>query len=93
MVERGVVTEREVVRLEIGFHQWGVVDCHFHDVQDVEPIPVLILGNPEKLFDGSIHSLGLSVSLGMEGARGSESDVQSIAQLFPEDLHEPCVSV
>ena len=68
MVERGVVTESEVVRGEIGFHQWGVVDCHFHDVQDVEPMPVLVLGDSEKLLDGTVNSLGLSVSLGMKGA-------------------------
>ena len=39
-------------------------------VQDVEPIPVLILGDPEKLFDGSIHSLGLPIGLGWKALDG-----------------------
>ena len=68
VVESGVLTEGEVVRKKVGFHQRRVVHRHFHDVQDVEPIPVLVLGDSEKLLDGAIHSLGLSVSLGMEGA-------------------------
>ena len=88
-----VIAKGEVVRGKVGFYQWRVVDRHFHDVQDVEPIPVLIFGDPEKLFDCSVHSLGLSVSLLMEGARWSESDVEAGTQLFPEDRHEPCVSV
>ena len=75
------------------FPPMGVVHGHLHDVQDVEPVPVLILGYPEELLDGAVHSLGLPVGLGMESARGSESDVQAGAQLFPEDRHESCVSV
>ena len=63
-----MVTLGEVVRGEIGFHQGRVVYRHFHDVKDVKPIPVLVLGDSKKLFDGSVHSLGLSVGLGMEGA-------------------------
>ena len=68
MIEGGVVTESEVVRGKVGFHQWRVVHRHFHDVQDVEPIPVLVLSYSEELLDGAIHSLGFSVSLGVEGA-------------------------
>ena len=68
VVESGVVTEGELVRRKIGFHQRRVVHRHFHDIQDVEPIPVLVLGYPEKLHDGAIHSFGLSVSLRVEGA-------------------------
>ena len=61
-----MVTVGEVVRGKICFHQGRVVYCHFHDVQDVEPIPVLVLGDSEELFDGAVHSLGLSVSLGVK---------------------------
>ena len=64
VVECGMVTVGEVERGKVGFHQWRVVYCHFHDVQDVEPIPVLVLGDSEELLDGAIHSLGLSVGLG-----------------------------
>ena len=49
-------------------HRWRVVYRHFHDVQNVEPISVLVLGDSEKLLYGAVHSLGLSVGLGMEGA-------------------------
>ena len=62
-----MVTVGEVIRGKVGFHQGRVVHRHFHDVQDVEPIPVLVLGDSEKLLDGAVHSLGLSVGLGMEG--------------------------
>ena len=68
VVECGVVAKGEVVRGKIGFHQWRIGYRHFHDVQDAEPISVLVLGYPEELLDGAIHSLGLSVGLGVEGA-------------------------
>ena len=68
VVEGGVVTVSEVLRRKVGFHQGCVVHRHFHDVQDVEPIPVLVLGDSEKLLDGAVQSLGLSVGLGMESA-------------------------
>ena len=68
VVEGGVVTVGKVERGEVGFHQWRVVHRHFHDVQDVEPIPVLVLGYSEELLDGAINSLGLSVGLWVEGA-------------------------
>ena len=61
-----VVTVGEVLRGEVGFHQGCVVHRNFHDVQDVEPIPVSVLGDSEKLIDGTIHSIGLSVGLGVE---------------------------
>ena len=68
VIESVVVTVGEVVWGEIVFHQGRVVHRHFYDVQDVELIPVLVLGDSEKLLDGAVHSLGLSVGLGMEGA-------------------------
>ena len=64
VVEGGVVTVSEVVRRKVGLHQGCVVHRHFHDIQDVEPISVLVLGDSEELLDGAIHSLGLSVGLG-----------------------------
>ena len=67
VVEGGVVTVGEVVLGEVGFNQWCVVHRYLHDIQDVEPIPVLVLGYSEKLLDGAIHSLGLSVGLSVEG--------------------------
>ena len=63
MVEGGLVAVGELERGKVGFHQWRVVYRHFHDVQDVEPIPVLVLGYPEELLDGVIRSLGLSVGM------------------------------
>ena len=63
-----MVTVGEVLRVKVGFHQGRVVHRHVHDVQDVEPIPVLVLGDSEKLLDGAVHSLGLSIGLGVEGA-------------------------
>ena len=66
VVEGVVVTKGEVVRGKIGFHQWCIVYRHFHDVQDVEPVSVLVLGDSEKLLDSAIHSLGFSVDLGVE---------------------------
>ena len=68
VVEIGMVTVGEVIRGEIGFHQGRVFHRHFHDVQDVEPISVMVLGDSEQLLDGAIHSLGLSVGLVVEGA-------------------------
>ena len=67
VVEGGVVTVGEVEWGKIVFHQWRIIYRHFHDVQDVEPVPVLILGDPEKLLDSSVHSLGLPFGLGVEG--------------------------
>jgi len=61
-----MVTVGKVIRGKVGFHQRRVIHRHFYDVQDVEPIPILILGDSEKLLDGSVHSLGLHVGLGME---------------------------
>ena len=48
MIEGGVVTVGDVIRGKVGFHQGRVDHRHFHDVQDVEPIPVLVLGDSEK---------------------------------------------
>ena len=61
-----VVSVREVIRGKVGFHQGGIVHGHYHDVQDVEPVSVLVLGDSEKLLDRTVHSLGLTVGLGVE---------------------------
>ena len=66
VVEGGVVTEGEVVRGKVCLQQGRVVRRHFHDVQEVEPVSVLVLGDSEKLLDGAVHSLGLPVGLGVE---------------------------
>ena len=66
VVESRVVSVREVILEKVGFHQESVVNGHFHDVQDVEPVSVLVLGDSEKLLDSAVHSLGLPVGLGVE---------------------------
>ena len=62
-----MVTVGEVILGKVGLHQGRVVHRHLHGVQDVEPIPVLVLGDSEKLLDGAVHSLGLSVGMEVEG--------------------------
>ena len=78
---------------KVGFHQWGVVHGHLHYVQDVGPVPVLVLGDSGKLLDCSIQSLGLTVGLWLERTLWSESDVQARAQLFLKYGLQPGVSV
>ena len=66
VIKSWVVSVGEVARRKVGFHLESVVHGHLHDVQDIEPVPVLVLGNPEKLLDGPVYSLGLPVGLGVE---------------------------
>ena len=66
VVEGRVVTVSEVVRRKVGLHQGCVVHGNFNDIQEVEPTSVLVLGDSEKLLDGAIHSLGLTIGLGVE---------------------------
>ena len=56
----------DVVRGKVVFHQVRIVHCHSHDVQDVEPISVLVLGDSEKLLNCAVHSLGLPVGFAVE---------------------------
>ena len=67
VVESVVVAVSEIVRGKVGFRQRGVVHGHFNDVQDVEPIHVLALGDQDELLDGFIHHLGMPIRLGMKG--------------------------
>ena len=42
VIESVVVAVGEVVLRKVGFHQVRVVYCHLHDVQDVDPIYLLV---------------------------------------------------
>ena len=66
VIKSVVVSVCEVARGKIGLHQVSVVHGHLHDAQDVEPISVFVLCDSEKLLDGTVHSLGLTVGLGVE---------------------------